>query len=189
MSNDRCATVKTRLHRIKGFSPPFSILQNHVEWEGRLKQWVDFVDRTRKNFVLTERSAICSEHFTPESFNIRYPLPGHERRLLRDKIGIISTIYKVLIWSTKLPNGEKSTELLICFTLTLLTDFFLQILKETLTEPSTSAVGEFNEPSCSTFSEPDNCDRDEPQDHTICTSHQDLTEDFPESVPCSCVEK
>lgn len=50
----------------------------------------------RKNFVLTERLAICSEHFTPESFNIRYPLPGHERRLLRDKIGIIPTIYKVL---------------------------------------------------------------------------------------------
>ena len=69
---DKCAVYgcSNQTYKEKGISLyriPFAKTSSS-EGRRRRKQWVDFVNRTRKDFVPSGNSAICSEHFTPESF-------------------------------------------------------------------------------------------------------------------------
>ena len=38
-----------------------------VEGRARRKSWIAFIDTTRQDFVLSSNSAVCCEHFTPDS--------------------------------------------------------------------------------------------------------------------------
>ena len=60
----------------------------------RRKRWIDFVKATRDKWVPTKNSAVCSEHFTPESFSRRFSVMSDSEtrfspRLTRDDFGIL----------------------------------------------------------------------------------------------------
>ena len=62
---------------------------DRAEAKRRRKRWVDFVKLTRDKWVPTAHSAVCSEHFTPESYEQRFnDLTGQTPRLLKDSFGI-----------------------------------------------------------------------------------------------------
>ena len=75
------------LHRI-----PF-LYDERSEAKRRRKRWIDFVKATRDKWVPTKNSAVCSEHFTPESFSRRFGVMSDSEtrfspRLTRDDFGI-----------------------------------------------------------------------------------------------------
>ena len=79
----------------------------------RRKQWTDFIDQKRKNFVATKYSGICSAHFTPEDFQRRfYNLEGQDKpcipRLVRDEIGVAAfpTIQSTAFPEQHTPQGK-----------------------------------------------------------------------------------
>ena len=69
----------------------------------RRKMWIDFVNRTRKNWNDSRTSAVCSKHFNPEDFEqslaVGDALPdlqsSFKRSLRRDELGICAypTVY------------------------------------------------------------------------------------------------
>ncbi|XP_028416028.1 uncharacterized protein LOC114539590 [Dendronephthya gigantea] len=77
------------LHRIPFFNDERS------EAKRRRKRWINFVCATRDKWVATKNSAVCSEHFTPESFSRKFSLLSESDihfspRLIRDDIGIVA---------------------------------------------------------------------------------------------------
>ena len=55
----------------------------------RRKRWVDFIKLTQDKWTPSAHSAVCSEHFTPESIRKRFVnFPGQSQRLVRDDLGI-----------------------------------------------------------------------------------------------------
>jgi hypothetical protein len=89
-SNEASLERKISVHRIPYFN------NNSATAKKRRKQWEDFVKRKRAKWSPTKNSAVCSEHFTPDSFERRFDfLPG-QARLIKDDVGIVSTptIYK-----------------------------------------------------------------------------------------------
>ena len=75
------------LHRI-----PF-LNDERSEAKRRRKRWIDFVKATRDKWVPTKNSAVCSEHFTPDSFARRFGVMSDSEarfspRLTRDDFGI-----------------------------------------------------------------------------------------------------
>ena len=59
------------------------------EAKRRRKQWVYFVKATRDKWVPTKNSAVCSEHFTPESFSWRISvMSDSDSHLTRDDFRI-----------------------------------------------------------------------------------------------------
>ena len=63
------------------------------EAKRRRKIWVKFVDTKRKNFVPSKGSSICSKHFQPDDFTIRFALLSGQGkpmipRLKRDDLGV-----------------------------------------------------------------------------------------------------
>ena len=95
-SNEASLEKGISLHRI-----PF-VNDDSVEAKKRRKRWVDFVNMTRDKWTPSINSAVCSEHFTPESFQRRFAcLSGQTKqnspRLVRDEIGVVAfpTIRKV----------------------------------------------------------------------------------------------
>ena len=88
-SNSNSPESGISLYRI-----PFAKTTNS-EAKRRRRVWIQFIQRTRKNFTPSSSSSVCSEHFSIDSFNIQYPVPGLERRLIRDEIGVVGvpTIY------------------------------------------------------------------------------------------------
>lgn len=102
---DRCAVFgcsnvanvekRISLHRI-----PFHN-DERSEAKRRRKRWINFVRATRDKWIPTKNSAVCSEHFTPDSFQKRFSVliePENKvfPRLIRDDIGIVAypTIHK-----------------------------------------------------------------------------------------------
>ena len=84
------------LHRI-----PF-LNDKRKEAKKRTKRWVDFVQRKRDKWVPTRNSAVCSRHFTAESFEKRFSGFADlemkcQKRLVRDEFGISAypTIFEV----------------------------------------------------------------------------------------------
>jgi hypothetical protein len=64
-----------------------------AEAKKRRKIWLSFVNNKRKNFIPSKGSSICSKHFKPDDFTIRFTfLPGQEKplipRLKRDEFGV-----------------------------------------------------------------------------------------------------
>ena len=92
-----CSNVPSTEKGIAVFRIPFAKTSSE-EGRRRRKLWLDFVMKTRKNFNPSSSSAICSDHFTPDSFQRRIFMPGQERRLIRDDVGIsaIPTVYTIL---------------------------------------------------------------------------------------------
>ena len=71
------------------------------EAKRRRKLWIDFVKKKRAHWTPTQASAVCSVHFTADSYERRFgSLPGLGKpchpRLKRDEIGIKSfpTLFK-----------------------------------------------------------------------------------------------
>ena len=86
-SNVANAAKGISLHLIHFFNDERS------EAKRRRKRWVDFVKATRDKWVPTKNSAVCSEHFTPESFSRRISVMSDSEthfssRLSRDDFGI-----------------------------------------------------------------------------------------------------
>jgi hypothetical protein len=77
------------LHRI-----PF-LNDDRSEAIRRKKRWINFVKARRDKWVPTKNSAVCSEHFTPESFSRRYSVVSESEstfspRLIQDNFGIVA---------------------------------------------------------------------------------------------------
>ena len=77
------------LHRI-----PF-LNDNKSEAIRRKKRWINFVRARCDKWVPTKNSAVCSEHFAPESFSRRYSVVSESEstfspRLIRDNFGIVA---------------------------------------------------------------------------------------------------
>ncbi|CAB4003732.1 THAP domain-containing 5-like [Paramuricea clavata] len=88
-SNQASLENNVSVHRI-----PF-LNDDRVEAKKRRKKWVDFVMTTRDKWEPTVNSAVCSEHFTKDSFQRRFDfspegLKKYCPRLLRDEIGILA---------------------------------------------------------------------------------------------------
>ena len=92
---DRCAVYgcsnrANRQENISVFHIPFHN-DERPEAKRRRKCWVDFVKLTRDKWVPTAHSAICSNNFSPESYEQRFgDLTGQALRLLRDDFGIVA---------------------------------------------------------------------------------------------------
>ena len=80
------------------FGPSDTICQEHKRRGETAKMPVDPVHRNNAENVCSYQliCGICSEHFTRDCFTIQYQVPGIERRLVRDEIGVVGvpTIYK-----------------------------------------------------------------------------------------------
>ena len=74
------------LHRIPYFNDDSSVGKR------RRNKWVTFVQRRRDKWTPTSKSVVCSEHFTPDSFEVSSDTVStyKKRRLKRDQIGIIA---------------------------------------------------------------------------------------------------
>ena len=86
-SNEANLEAMISVHRIPFYN------DERREAKRRRKRWVDFVKMTRDKWEPTINSAICSKHFTPESFQRRFvSLEGQTKpnvpRLVRDDFGI-----------------------------------------------------------------------------------------------------
>ena len=84
--------------KIKGISLhpiPFCDYKRH-EAKRRRKKWVDWVKLKRAKWTPRQHSCICSAHFSPESFERKFFIPGNKRTLICDSFGIVAfpTIYK-----------------------------------------------------------------------------------------------
>ena len=56
----------------------------------RRKRWVDFIKSKRADhWQLSKDTAICSVHFSPDSFIRQVLVPGTTPRLLTDNIGVV----------------------------------------------------------------------------------------------------
>ena len=69
------------------------------EAKRRRRKWVKFADSRREKFIASKGSSICSKHFKPDDFTIRFKLLlGHERpmfpRLKRDKIRLLPFAFR-----------------------------------------------------------------------------------------------
>ncbi|XP_046862252.1 THAP domain-containing protein 1-like [Xenia sp. Carnegie-2017] len=77
------------LHRIPFFNDERS------EAKRRRKRWVNFVKATRDKWVPTKNSAVCSEHFTKDSFSRQFGSFFESEcnftpQLIRDEFGIVA---------------------------------------------------------------------------------------------------
>ena len=100
-----CSNVSNRQNNISVFRIPF-FNDDRAEAKKRRKRWVDIDNLTRDKWVPTSHSGVCSEHFTPESYEQRFSdFTGQSPRLLKDSFGITAfpTINKL-----KQPKGEQS---------------------------------------------------------------------------------
>ena len=87
-----CSNVANAAKEISFHLIPF-FNDEKSEAKRRRKRWVDFVKATRDKWVPTKNSAVCSEHFTPESFSRRISVMSDSEthfssRLTRDDFGI-----------------------------------------------------------------------------------------------------
>jgi hypothetical protein len=86
-SNEANLAKQISVHRIPFFR------DERPEAKRRRKHWVDFVKSTRDKWEPSINSAVCSEHFTPDSFQRRFAsLEGQAKanvpRLVRDEFGV-----------------------------------------------------------------------------------------------------
>ena len=72
------------LHKIPFFN------DDRPEAKRRRKRWVQFVNSKRADtWQLSKDTAVCSKHFTQESFVRKVFVPGTTPRLIRDEIGVV----------------------------------------------------------------------------------------------------
>ena len=81
-----CSNVRNKekgilLHPIPFYGKPDS------EKQRRRKKWIDFVQLKRAHWEPSERSSVCSEHFSEEAYTNRFA-GDLVRRLKRDEIGV-----------------------------------------------------------------------------------------------------
>ena len=87
-----CDSVPNPKEGVFLYSIPF-YNDERTEAKRRRRSWVKFLEAKLKNFNPSGNSAVCSKHFKPEDFTIRFTLlPGHKKpmipRLKKDEIGI-----------------------------------------------------------------------------------------------------
>ena len=94
------------LHRIPYFNDASSVAKS------RRKNWVTFVQRRRGKWTPTSNSVVCSEHFTPDCFEVSSNTTSTYmgRRLKRDQIGIIAipSIYPNADTSQRSQRSQRS---------------------------------------------------------------------------------
>ena len=107
--NDKGSKEKgISLHRIPFWE------DERPEAKRRRKRWVDFVQRKRANFVPSQYSAVCSDHFREEDFLRKFTaLLGPTERLQavfkRDDFGILAFLTVYPIASSALVATGEST--------------------------------------------------------------------------------
>ncbi|KAK3711271.1 hypothetical protein QZH41_020521, partial [Actinostola sp. cb2023] len=91
-----CSNVSDSKNSIALHKLPFEGDERPVA-KKRRKQWIAFVNTKRAKWTPTTTSRVCSAHFKPEDFSLRFPsIPGESTstvsympRLLSDEIGVI----------------------------------------------------------------------------------------------------
>ena len=108
-----CSNEASRAKGITLLKIPY-LNNEQPEAKRRRKLWINFVTRTHDKWRPTEKSSMCSKHFTEHDFQWRFSLlPGMSGsfipRFKRDEIGIISVplVYPDLETSAQHQGGKK----------------------------------------------------------------------------------
>lgn len=107
-SNQASLENNISLHRIPYFNDDSSVAKR------RRKKWVTFIQRRRDKWTPTSNSVVCSEHFTPDCFEVSSDTVStyKKRRLKRDQIGIIAipSIYENADISPQISQRSQRSE-------------------------------------------------------------------------------